>query len=372
MKVGIITFWTTKDNYGQILQCFALQQYLRNIGQSPFLIRYKDTPRSGASFKWSKVLKYMLRLPMYVSWFFSEKQKQYNALQYQKKVANIDRHFDEFLKENVDYTEQIYTENTIRNTPPLADAYICGSDQIWGGDWAYYLDFAPDEKPKIAYAPSLGGLTSFSPAYEDKMSELLKRFAFIGMREQTGVEVCHRLGYKDAVKVVDPTLLLTRMDYDKVRKSTKKTGQKPYLFAYILGNPMDCEMKDVYAYAKKHGLEVKYATSGKADDYEHIYPQVGEWIDFIANAEIVVTNSFHGTVFSLIYNKPFVTILLNNGFERMNTRVLELLECSGLKNHIYNGKFENIPLKVDFSKFEEYCAEQRMYSQKIISSALQQ
>lgn len=354
MRIGIITFWTSKDNYGQILQCFALQQYLRNKGQSPFLIRYKDTPRSGASFKWSRIFKYVLKLPTYVSWFFSEKKKQHNASMYQKAVSSIDRHFEKFLKENVDCTEQIYTEDTIHMNPPLADAYMCGSDQIWGGDWAYYLDFAPDEKPKIAYAPSLGGIRSFSQAYEDKMRTLLKRFAFVGMREQTGVEVCHRLGRKDAVKVVDPTLLLTRADYDRVRINTKTVGQKPYLFAYILGNPMSCDMRDVYDYARKHGLDVKYATSGKADNYEHVYPQIGEWIDLIANAEIIVTNSFHGTVFSLIYNKPFITILLNDGFERMNTRVLELLECAGLKNRIYNGNFEEIQLNADFSNFEEY------------------
>lgn len=87
------------------------------------------------------------------------------------------------------------------------------------------------------------------------MRELLTRFSFIGMREQSGVDVCHRLGRMDAVKVVDPTLLLTQTDYDRLRINTKSLAQKPYLFAYILGNPMDFDMRDIYVYAKNVDLK---------------------------------------------------------------------------------------------------------------------
>ena len=354
MKIGIITFWTSKDNYGQLLQCFALQQYLRKNGHEPFLIRYKESSREEASFKFSNLLKYILRFPQYLSWYLNEKRIQRNANKYNKQVASVNRYFDVFIREYITTSKHIYTDENIYKTPPVADAYICGSDQVWGGDWVYYLDFAFDNKPKIAYAPSLGGLSSFSHDYEEKLRKLLQRFAFIGMREQSGVDVCHRLGRKDAVKVVDPTLLLTQEDYNKIRINTKQQGDKPYLFAYILGNPMTCEIEDVYEYARKRGLEVKYTTSGKADDYEHIYPQIGEWIDLIANADVIVTNSFHGTVFCLIYNKPFITIPLKSGYERMNTRVTELLEAVGLKNRIYNGNLYKISSSVDFTAFNNY------------------
>lgn len=367
MKIGIITFWTTKDNYGQILQCFALQQFLRNKGHQPFLIRYKEANVAKASFKLNNVLKYIMKFPSYVSWYMKEKERKRNADKYAKSTINVNRHFDQFMKDFVACTEQIYTKDMLLSDPPLADAYICGSDQVWGGDWAYYLDFAPDDKPLIAYAPSLGGITSFSSDYERKMRELLTRFSFIGMREQSGVDVCHRLGRMDAVKVVDPTLLLTQTDYDRLRINTKSLAQKPYLFAYILGNPMDFDMRDIYVYAKKRGLEVKYATSGKADDYEHIYPQIGEWIDLIANAEIVVTNSFHGTVFSLIYNKPFITILLNKGYERMNTRVLELLKCANLTNRIYDGDLMKFTESVNFSSFNGYRLMEEQQSSSYLS-----
>lgn len=358
MKIGIITFWTSKDNYGQILQCYALQQYLRNKGHQPFLIRYTGPIGKKASFKLRNLYKYIIKFPTYFSLLINER----NSAKYEKSVVNKNRHFDLFIKDNITCTEEIYTSDSIMINPPKADAYICGSDQIWGGDWAYYLDFAPDNKPKIAYAASLGGITSFSPDYENKMKELLKRFDFIGMREQSGVDVCHRLGRKDAIKVVDPTLLLDKSDYDKIRKSSKGLYNKPYILAYILGNPMICDIKEIYKYAQKIGLEVKYVTSGKADNKEHIYPQIGEWIDLIANAEMVITNSFHGTVFSLIYNKPFITIPLKNEYSRMNTRVFELLDAVQLNDHIYNGNFSILEKNISFLPYQEYCKRQQYFS----------
>lgn len=108
--------------------------------------------------------------------------------------------------------------------------------------------FAPDDAKKIAYAPSLGGLTHFKSEYEAMMIRLMKRLDFIGMREQSGVEVCHRLGFKEAVKVVDPTLLLRKEDYDKIKCNVKK--DKPYAFIYLLGNPTTCSIASVMEFVK--------------------------------------------------------------------------------------------------------------------------
>lgn len=362
MKIGIITFWKSKDNYGQILQSFALQEYLRKHGQTPFLIRYEDNIKLGPKFKFNGLPRYLFHLHKYVKWFVLQNIIKHKDAKYQKSVAEVDRHFSDFMNANITHTPEVYTEKSIRQNPPKADVYICGSDQVWAGDWAYYLDFAPDDMPKIAYAPSLGGLTTFAPEYEDHMKALLSRFSFIGMREQSGVDVCHRMGRKDAVKVIDPTLLLTREDYDRIRLSSKQDN--PYLLMYILGNPMVCKVDDIFEYARIRGLDVKYVTSGHADNHEHIYAQVGEWIDLIANAEMVVTNSFHGTVFSLIYHTPFITIPLNNGFDRMNTRVEELLTNAELLSQLYTGDFSKCNPAPDFGKFDAYRTYQEAFSHR--------
>ena len=367
MKIGIITFWKSKDNYGQILQSFALQQYLLNYGHEPFLIRYQDNPKEEASFKISRFFVYLLKIPTYLKWYIQQKMYTRKIRQYENTVAQTDRHFDDFMKANIAHTQDVYTEQLLAQKAPEADAYICGSDQIWAGDWAYYLNFASDDKPKIAYAPSLGGITTFNPDYEHIMTGLLKRFSFIGMREDSGVEVCRRLGRKDATKVVDPTLLLTRANYDKIRINTKEASTHAYILLYILGNPMACKLEDIYLYAQKRSLEVKYvASSGQADKYEHYFPQVGEWIDLIANAEMVITNSFHGTVFALLYEKNFITIPLNQGYERMNTRVIELLKATNLSDHLYGGNFDIMPKDADFSCFRNYRAAEEMKSESYI------
>lgn len=360
MHIGIITFWTSKDNYGQLLQCYALQTYLKKLGHTPFLIRYQNNPTIEAKFKFYKLFVYLRNLPSYIRWFVKEKNIKRNRSKYEIKENHNDRQFARFIDEHISYTEQIYTEEEINKNPPLADAYICGSDQIWGGDKAYYLNFAPQDKPRIAYAPSLGGLMSFAPEYEEQLKSLLQQFQFIGMREKTGMEVCHRLGRKDAVHVIDPTLLLTREDYDIVRIATKH--DRPYLLMYILGNPMACSVEEIFEYAKSRNLEVKYVTSGHLDNHEHIYAQVGEWIDLIANADMVITNSFHGTVFSLIYHTPFITIPLNKGYERMNTRVEELLTEGGLTSQLYKGSLAQCNVNPDFNQFDAYRKFQERFS----------
>lgn len=366
MTIGIITFWQSKENYGQILQSFALQEYLRKQGHQPTLIRYRDTKKSEPSFRFTRVFGYLKKFPVYVKWFISEKRRKRHEDRYKRAMADVDRKFSEFMEKYITHTDEVYTETSIIANPPAFDAYICGSDQIWGGDAPYYLNFVPEGNPRIAYAPSLGGLKSFAAEYEIMMTDLLSRFDFIGMREQSGVDTCHRLGRKDAVKVVDPTLLLKREDYDKLRPSefTDSSQSSPYILAYVLGNPMECDIVEIVEYARLLDLPLKYVTSsGQTDKYPHIYPTPGEWIDLIANASMVITNSFHGTVFSLIYHRPFITIPLNRGYERMNTRIDELLSECNLSRRVYRGSLNEIGAEsVDFSSFDRYQATQEHFS----------
>lgn len=356
MKIGVITFSNSKDNYGQMLQIYAMQHFLNKMGHECFLIRYKDSPKDGASFKWSKVMTYLHKFPQYTLWYIQQRKESRRQKIYANSVqsSNALRKFEDFLRNNIKMTHQVYNEESIMGNPPQADAYICGSDQIWGGDWAYYLNFALEDSIKIAYAPSIGGITNFSPEYEAQMKQLIYRLDFIGMREQSGVEVCKRLGRPDAVKVVDPTLLLGTEDYDKIRIPI--ATEKPYMFLYLLGNPIAYKTKYFYDYAASKGLKIIYvASQGKNDNYDKFPAQVGEWVDLLANAEMVITNSFHCTVFSLIYHRKVITIPLTGGYERMNTRIYELLENVGLKRLILNDDINHYqPDDWDFSGFETY------------------
>ena len=370
MKIGVITFSNSKDNYGQLLQCYALQVYLKKQGHDVFLIRYQRTVSNiKQGNKIEKIFCYLKSPFSYIDYYFQMKQLNRNKKLYYDISGDERRKFDSFIENQLSCTK-IYIDDEIIQYPPLADAYVCGSDQIWGGDFIYYLSFAPDESIKIAYAPSLGGLTSFSKEYEEKMKMYLSRFDFIGMREQSGVDMCHKLGFDKAVKVVDPTLLLSSVDYDVIRIKTNQ--KKPYIFLYLLGNPMACEVDEIYEYAHNKDYEVVYvASQGRYDKHSKQYVQIGEWVDYLAKADIVITNSFHSTVFSLLFEKPFISIPLVGGYKRMNGRIEELLKECGLSNQIYTGSLDNISVKdIDFSKFRKYREKEEKGSYNYLSLLL--
>lgn len=360
MRIGVITFSQSKENYGQLLQCYAMQRYLQSLGHSPFLIQYDFIiKRSNAKFRISSLFKYICNLPMYVSYVISLKRQEKEDKKYVRKNQSIDRHFSDFLHENFDLS-QLYTAESIVSNPPIADAYVCGSDQIWGSDDAFFLNFAPDDAIKIAYAPSFGGVTFFSPEKEEVIKKYLSRFNFIGVREQTGVETCQRLGFKDAVRVVDPTLLLNSNDYDAIRANIP--NKRPYIFLYLLGNPMDCSVDEIMEFAKTEGKEVIYvASQGRDDRYPKTYATIGEWLGYLANADMVITNSFHCVVFAMKYKKQFVSIPLSGAYERMNCRIEELLDAANLRDRIWNHNFsEMMRHNIDFSSFESYvCIEKK-------------
>lgn len=354
MRIGVITFSQSKENYGQILQCYAMQKYLQSLGHSPFLIQYDYIiKRSNAKFKFTNIIKYFCKLPMYISFIISLKRQERRDREYDKKNQLINRHFPDFLQENLELS-QLYTAESIVCNPPVADAFVCGSDQIWGSDDAFFLNFAPDDAIKVAYAPSFGGVTSFSPEKEETIKKFLSRFNFIGVREQTGVETCQRLGFKEVVKVVDPTLLLNSNDYDVIK--AKMPNRKPYIFLYLLGNPIDCSVDEIMEFAKAEGREVIYvASQGRDDKYLKTNATIGEWLGYLANADLVITNSFHCIVFAMKYKKPFISIPLSGAYKRMNCRIEELLASANLQDRIWDHNLgEIMQHKIDFSSFERY------------------
>lgn len=369
MRVGVITFSNSRDNYGQILQCYAMQEFVKSLGHDPFLIRYDERIEDTAGFKLRNLHKYIFKLPTYIKWYIDRLRQKKISEQYGAIAASHDRKFNEFIIERIEATEKIYHPDTIADTPPRADAYICGSDQIWGGSWPYYLSFAPDDAVKIAYAPSLGGLTFFTPEYEGEMKRLLSRLDFIGMREQSGVDTCIGLGFPGTKKVVDPTLLLDAGRYEAI--ATNPQPPSPYLFCYLLGNPTSCKINEVFDYAGMNKLSVKYVANQRIDDYPKAYPTIEEWLGYIAGADRVVTNSFHCVVFSLIFHRPVIYLPLNAGYERMNCRIDELIISAGLEQIRYRGDLGKVDLSdIDFKKFDEWKREEVSKSSYILSNLL--
>ena len=340
MKIGILTFWWSKDNYGQLLQCYALQKFLRDRGHEAFVIRYRPD-KDSVSPLWLKIIKAMnpVKLVRYVMY------KKHGA-DVLREQAKHDRHFDDFRSEYIAWSDAAYPSYAdLRGNPPEADAYIVGSDQMWNFGvmtlrratnlvHAYFLDFGGSEVKRLAYAASWG-MTSLPANYEKEIRPLLARFDYIGVREESGADLCRLCGRDDAEWVCDPTLLLGAERYrvlwreEDARGNIRKIGSG-YLLLYMLNNECDFSIQSVYDFAASRDLEVVYVTgNGVIDGREKYFATIPEWLYLVDSAEYVITNSFHCGVFSIVFHKAFGIVPLTGKYEGMNARFESLFDLLG-------------------------------------------
>lgn len=345
MKIGIVTFWNSNDNYGQILQVFALYKYLESLGHHCFIVKYSEKRNSTYL---SRIVTF-IRLIGNPKDFIASIKRIYKSRS--DKIILIDRHFNDFRDKWMQFSKE-YTHKELKITPPVADAFVCGSDQIWGGlDSVMYLSFVPKTGKKIAFAPSFGGIVP-NLYVRYKIKKYIQTFDFISCRENSGVELCRLLGRNDALLFPDPTLMHLSNFYDKIITSTP--SKKQYIFVYLLGNEMDFDTEQIFDYAKSRGLDIMFITGQKGNfpNIKQFPATIEEWLSGIKNAKYVITNSFHGTVFSLLYHKKFLTVPLSGAFSRMNVRINELLCKYNLLNRIYSGQIDVISEEIDYSTFD--------------------
>jgi hypothetical protein len=352
-EIGIITFWNTQDNYGQLLQCYALQQVLRQLGCDPFLIKYEVSVSM-----WEKIRYYLSVL--FSKRFLKVIIIRISDFKIQARTSKpIDRGFDKFREVHLKSTETTYSLSELKNNSPVADYYVCGSDVIWiGYDEGYFLDWGFPDIPRIAYAPSFFS-GSISQDFKKQLSRSLKKFAAVTVREESGAEICRQAGRKDAFAVPDPTLLLTRHDYFQLYSDIDKTGcmgLNKYLLLYLLPYRTKLDFDEIVSFAEQRGLKVVCVqANGKIrgeinKEIVLISPAPTEWLFLISNAEYILTNSFHGTVFSVIFNKKFgfcsQTTLIGN--INRNSRMHNFLNKLNLCDRIINGDLYSLDNPIDY------------------------
>lgn len=352
MKIGIMTFWWSNDNYGQLLQCYALQKYLRNLGHDAFLIRY-DSSNDILPKNCIRIIKKNLKI-VYQNIKFLKSKKL--------------RKFDEFRDKYISQSERIYKSiEELRTVPPEADMYIVGSDQVWSCIMspfdrkkniasAYFLDFGKSETKRISYAASWG-TDKISDEYINFISPLLKKFNAVSVREESGLKLCEENGVKSAICVSDPTFLLSKDIYEtEILQKTNINHKEKYLFLYLLNNTFNFDIKKIFDFAKQNELKVIYVTgNGKTDVYNKVYATIPEWLCYIKNAEYVVTNSFHCSVFSMIFQKQYAVIPLNGFYEKLNTRMSSLFNLCKIEERFLTDDFSilDIPYSVNFDEIKK-------------------
>lgn len=353
MKIGIITLWQSSDNYGQQLQCWALQQELIKLGHEPYLIRYDIEHKFGKNKPsiMKKILKLLLVYPIVPFLMRKIKERKEQKLGAYNALRNVERNFANFRKDNVIMSNLVYTSlQNLKEIPPRADAYIVGSDQVWAflldnlENRAMFLDFGEKTTRRIAYAPSFS-----MPSYPDRLKSLLKnnleRFDFLSVREQTGVKICNELGFQSQI-VLDPTLLLEKDSYETI-SSSESLGDYIYLYYLNIKDAEEVQWCRLKQFAKKTKLKI-IATPASGyiqgrelfDNVEYRYATIPQWINLINGARLVVTTSFHGVVFCILHHTPFVYFPLKGKFSRGNNRVLDLLKELGLEDRCISGSVD--------------------------------
>ena len=330
MKIGIMTFWWSEDNYGQLLQCYALQKYLRDQGHDPFLIRYDPRNDYVPTPLYRKLLKALN--PVQLAGYLSLKRRMYLS---SKEYTTHNRQFSIFRDTYLKQSEQIYySYDELKANPPQADCYIVGSDQVWAFSngalqkvkklvHAYFLDFGSDSIIRMAYAASWGR-EQIPDNFVDEIQPLLKKFQKVSVREKSGIDICRRCGYETAQWICDPTLLLDAEVYRRIYRDSNVTASQRF--------------------AQERNLDVRYISANmNMDAYEKTYATIPEWLYLVDNAQYVITNSFHCCVFSILFRKQFGAIALTGKNSGMNSRLQSLFEMTGCgERYIKDGDFSTL------------------------------
>ncbi|MDE5984746.1 MAG: polysaccharide pyruvyl transferase family protein [Eubacterium sp.] len=364
-KVAIITRHAV-SNYGSVLQAYALQKAIGSFGFESEIIDYirfdedykniADTLVKKSS--WNKNIATRL---------------VYKSIQ-SPEYIKMGRAFEKYRKNLLIESSTRYCSiDELKKNPPKADIYCTGSDQVWGAigndeiDGAYFLDFVPDSKKKIAYAASFGK-TEASHKSSKKLRKYLSSYDYITVREKSAVEIINKLGLNNVTQVLDPTLLLDKNEWSKLIDND--INDKYVLLYQLHSNPeMDCYADE---FAKKAGLKLIRLTplfhrtfkSGKA-----VYlPDISTFLSYIKNAEYMITDSFHGTAFAINFNTQFIDILPGETKTR-NQSILELAELSERILNDYND-FSFIDNKIDFTNSNEKIAQSRVQSLELLYKML--
>lgn len=307
---GIMNFWATW-NYGAILTCYALQEVVKRLGFTTQVINY-----------------------VHKSW-------------HNKKIYKYTKQKEQFVNANFNLTNLCKNKKDLKKLNKTIDSFIVGSDQVWR--WAYplqylfYLDYVNSDKKKIACSVSM--INEYFCQADDVKTVIeyyIKRFDAISVREYDCIKYCKEEFGVDSVCIIDPVFWLNQTDYslliEKEENIIKNTGK--YIAVYLIDK--NAKLQELLEeYKRKNNINIIYLNNGES---------IEQWLAYIKNAEFIITDSFHGTCFSIIFEKQFLVYTNNRG----NSRLTSLFALLNIKNNIYNKELtfqeleEAIVKKIDY------------------------
>lgn len=361
---GIITYWKTDDNYGTILQNYALQKVLLKFNISPVTICHEICSPSSFLERVNKVINQdgviglMCKILKRFLYFC------YACFIFVIKKRNSVRQFDRFQKNNLNMTK-VYTKyEELELEQGNYDLYIAGSDQIWNfTDFqsspdsveikTRFLKFAKTSSLKVSCAASFG-VSHFSDIAIKYLERYLPEFDFISIREQHGVRFCSSLGIKNVVCQPDPSFLLSADEYRNLYQNDKSfLPKKKFILLYLLNNDSNFSIKKLKKWARENNLDIVYISGNeiffKVSFYKKFYATIPQFLELYDKAEYVITNSFHGTCFSIIYNKNFISVGQTGKYLEQNMRVDSVLRIFNLQNRAFSTDFNLLFNSIDYT-----------------------
>lgn len=356
-KIGVVTFSNTIDNYGQVLQYLAIQEYLKTRGHEVSLLRIDNH------------IGFIRRVVRKIKQLRNKKSVKKVKTTYDLWAESSERNeklhprfFEDFRQRyfNITYLKLPKYKNVF-------DALVVGSDQIWSGlsSWGY-LNFARYGEVKFTIAPSIGKIVPDKNRITT-LKSWLSDYSFITCREQSAVDMCKKAGREDAQLVLDPTFLISPEIY--LKYASKSKPDKEYIFLYLLGADIQPNVSDIYKFAEEEGLEVKYvASQGREDEYPKEWATISEWLTLLSNAKYVFTNSFHGMALSCIFQKQFLVFPIVGEMQGMNERVYNIAKLFYFRNRIYKDSLHKVKEEMDYSKLSNIIFKNIKLMNQLLSS----
>lgn len=303
MKIGLITYHHS-NNYGAVLQSYATCKALLALGHNVQFINIQQLEK--------KRLRHIVFIPKYLSF------KRFTQKFYPQETPYI-HNLQELRNMHLDY-----------------DCLVVGSDQVWNPNisldkcLAYFLDFGGEKVKRISYASSFG-LSDWPQEKKNLIAPVtiaLKRFNNISVREKTGQELLTRLFGVNSKVVVDPTML--HNDYHEITGKIKENNE---IICYLLNRTQEQLQASKFISKTLNTSPRLISNVYPIRGFKYVYPpSIEDWIRYIGGAKFVITDSFHGLVFSLLYRRNFIVFAVNNG---RNSRLIDLLKLVGLEDRYF-------------------------------------
>ncbi len=382
-RVGIITI-IDYNNYGNRLQNFAVQEVLARLGvESETIVNFPDrkqnltarlyrainNPQTLVSKSIAKrilIRVNKLRKKMYIS------KKEAELIKADKELANWRStritNFKKFTKEFIHETNYTITLDSIPiDMGSRYDAFVVGSDQVWNpnfrrGSNVDFLTFAPENK-RISLSASFG-ISQLTHECRDEFQKHLMQMASLSVRENSGAEIVRELTDRQVPVHIDPTLMLPKEKWLSISRASCIKPCTKYILTYFLGKQTQQTIQTIDGIAEKFGLDI--VRLADFDDKKFYTVDPSEFIDLVHSAEIILTDSFHGTIFSILMEKPFLVFERQSKTPSMSSRITTLLskfefedrrgENINVIDDVLNIDYSHVPqiLKIERDKVEEY------------------